>query len=80
LDVAAAAILQSDIRWENYAAQLADYTIITTDNHEKISPQKIASQIVEGFVSERSDGFTFQLDRKRAIRDIISMANPVIQS
>ena len=58
------------------AAQLADYTIITTDNPRKESAEKIASQIVEGFVSERTDGFAIQLDRKRAIREIISMAKP----
>ena len=55
---------------------MADYTIITTDNPRKESAEKIASQIVEGFVSERTDGFAIQLDRKRAIREIISMAKP----
>lgn len=58
------------------AAQLADYTIITTDNPRKESPQKIAAQIVEGYVTQRSNGFAIELDRKRAIRMIISMAQP----
>ncbi|HON08699.1 MAG TPA: UDP-N-acetylmuramoyl-L-alanyl-D-glutamate--2,6-diaminopimelate ligase, partial [Verrucomicrobiota bacterium] len=38
------------------AAQMADYTIITTDNPRKEAPEKITSQIVEGFVSQRTDG------------------------
>lgn len=58
------------------AAKLADYTIITTDNPRKESPQKIAAQIVEGYVAQRSDGFEVELDRKRAINAIISMAKP----
>lgn len=58
------------------AAELADYTIITTDNPRKEDPQKIAAQIVEGYVSQRQDGFEIELDRKRAIQTIISMAKP----
>ncbi|MGC8830267.1 MAG: UDP-N-acetylmuramoyl-L-alanyl-D-glutamate--2,6-diaminopimelate ligase [Verrucomicrobiia bacterium] len=56
------------------AAKFADYTIITTDNPRKESPQKIASQIVEGYVAQRTDGFEVELDRKRAINAIVSMA------
>jgi UDP-N-acetylmuramoyl-L-alanyl-D-glutamate--2,6-diaminopimelate ligase len=56
------------------AAELADYTIITTDNPRKEDPQKIADQIKEGYVSVRQDSYKIELDRKRAIQDIISMA------
>lgn len=58
------------------AAKYADYTIITTDNPRKESPHKIAAQIVEGYVANRTDGFSVELDRKRAIQMIIDMAEP----
>jgi UDP-N-acetylmuramoyl-L-alanyl-D-glutamate--2,6-diaminopimelate ligase len=58
------------------AAELADYTIITSDNPRKEQPEKIAAQIEEGFRSVKQRGYTMELDRARAIREIISMAKP----
>lgn len=58
------------------AAELADFTIITTDNPRKESPDKIASQIEEGYRSVRSTNYQVELDRRRAIHEIISMAQP----
>jgi UDP-N-acetylmuramoyl-L-alanyl-D-glutamate--2,6-diaminopimelate ligase len=56
------------------AAEMADYTCITSDNPRKESPGKIAQQIEQGYRSVKQDGYTVELDRKRAIRHIIGMA------
>ena len=58
------------------AAELADFTLITSDNPRKESPAKIAAQIEEGFRSVRPDGFKLELDRRRAIDEVIRMAQP----
>ncbi len=58
------------------AAELADYTWITSDNPRKESPAKIASQVEEGYTSIRKDGFEIELDRRRAIHQIIAQAKP----
>jgi UDP-N-acetylmuramoyl-L-alanyl-D-glutamate--2,6-diaminopimelate ligase len=58
------------------AAELADFTIITSDNPRKESPEKIAAQIEEGFRSVRTKGFRVELDRRKAIDDIIRLAKP----
>ena len=56
------------------AAELADYTLITSDNPRKDSPQRIAEQIEEGYRSFRTDGYCLELDRRRAIQQIIGLA------
>ncbi|MEW6306220.1 MAG: UDP-N-acetylmuramoyl-L-alanyl-D-glutamate--2,6-diaminopimelate ligase, partial [Verrucomicrobiota bacterium] len=58
------------------AASLADYTIITSDNPRKESAAKIAAQIEEGFRTLRAEGYHVELDRRRAIDDIIRRAQP----
>lgn len=56
------------------AAELADFTLITSDNPRKESPARIAEQIEEGYRSKRNDGYAVELDRRRAIEQIIGMA------
>ena len=58
------------------AAELADYTIITSDNPRKESPEKIAEQIEEGFREVKGTGYRMELDRRRAIHQIIGEAKP----
>lgn len=58
------------------AAELANYTIITSDNPRKENPALIAAQIEEGYRSARMDGYRIELDRRRAIDEIIRMAEP----
>jgi UDP-N-acetylmuramoyl-L-alanyl-D-glutamate--2,6-diaminopimelate ligase len=58
------------------AAELADFTIITSDNPRNESPQKIAAQIEEGYRSLRADAYSVELDRRRAIQGVISKAKP----
>lgn len=47
------------------AAELSDYSIITTDNPRKEEPGAIAAQIMEGFLSP--DQYEVELDREKAI-------------
>jgi UDP-N-acetylmuramoyl-L-alanyl-D-glutamate--2,6-diaminopimelate ligase len=56
------------------AAEQADFTIITSDNPRKESPAQIAAEIEEGFQSVRPDRYRIELDRRRAIEEIIRMA------
>jgi len=56
------------------AARLADYSIVTNDNPRRESPAQIAGQIQQGYKEVREDSFGMELDRRRAIEDIISMA------
>jgi len=58
------------------AAELADFTIITSDNPRNETPQKIALQIEEGYRSVRAEAYSVELDRRRAIQAIISKAEP----
>jgi UDP-N-acetylmuramoyl-L-alanyl-D-glutamate--2,6-diaminopimelate ligase len=58
------------------AADLADYTVITSDNPRNEPPAVIAGQIEEGYRAVRESEYTVELDRKRAIRDIIALAEP----
>lgn len=58
------------------AAELANFTILTSDNPRKEDPAGIAAQIEQGYRSVREDGYRVQLDRRRAIDDIIRMAEP----
>ncbi len=58
------------------AATLASFTIITSDNPRRESPEKIAAAVEEGFRTVRRDGFRVELDRRRAIDEILRSANP----
>jgi len=58
------------------AAELADFTLITSDNPRKEDPAKIAAQIEEGYKAVRSDSYEMELDRRRAIQQIIAQAKP----
>ncbi|HWN95633.1 MAG TPA: UDP-N-acetylmuramoyl-L-alanyl-D-glutamate--2,6-diaminopimelate ligase, partial [Methylomirabilota bacterium] len=58
------------------AAELADFTLITSDNPRNEEPEKITAQIEEGFRSVKKRGYAIELDRKRAITEIISVAKP----
>jgi UDP-N-acetylmuramoyl-L-alanyl-D-glutamate--2,6-diaminopimelate ligase len=56
------------------AGEMADFTIITSDNPRKESAQKIAAQIEEGYRAVRSEGYTIELDRQRAITQLLGKA------
>jgi len=56
------------------AAELADFTLISSDNPRKESPDKIARQIESGFLQVRPDNYRIELDRRRAIDEIIRSA------
>src|SRR5262249_61615471 len=58
------------------AAELADFTLVTSDNPRKEDPALIAAQIEEGYGSVRSDACALELDRCRAIQQILSQARP----
>ncbi len=58
------------------AAELADLTLITSDNPRTESPAAIAMQIETGFRSVRSEGCRIELDRRRAIEEVIRWAQP----
>ncbi len=58
------------------AALLADHTVITSDNPRRESPASIAAQIEAGFRAIRTDQFTVELDRARAIRELLCLARP----
>ena len=58
------------------AAEEADFTIITSDNPRHESAADIAQQIETGYRERRADGYVIELDRRRAIEEIIRMAQP----
>lgn len=58
------------------AAELASLTLITSDNPRKESPEDIAAQIVAGYREVRADGLVVELDRRRAIEEILRQAQP----
>ncbi len=58
------------------AAALADFTLLTSDNPRRESPEKIAAAVEEGFHAVRADGVRTELDRRRAIDQILRMARP----
>jgi UDP-N-acetylmuramoyl-L-alanyl-D-glutamate--2,6-diaminopimelate ligase len=63
-------------RMGKVAAELADFTVITSDNPRKESAEKIAGQIEEGFRARRSEGYSVELDRSRAISLLLGKARP----
>ena len=58
------------------AATLADFTIITSDNPRREPPENIAAAVEAGFRAVRRDGFRVELDRRRAIDEILRSAKP----
>jgi UDP-N-acetylmuramoyl-L-alanyl-D-glutamate--2,6-diaminopimelate ligase len=63
-------------RMGRMAAQLADFSLITSDNPRKEVPETIISQIEEGYRAVRQDGYVIEVDRSRAIHQIIGQARP----
>jgi len=61
-------------RMGQVAAELADFTWISSDNPRKESPGKIAAQIEGGFLQVRPDHYRIELDRRRAIDEIVRQA------
>ena len=61
-------------RMGKVAAELADFTIITSDNPRHESPETIAAQIAEGYRTVRGEGFSVELERRRAIQQILGKA------
>ena len=57
-------------RMGQVAAELADFTLITSDNPRKESAAQIAAEIAEGYRQVRSDNYRIELDRRRAIEEI----------
>jgi UDP-N-acetylmuramoyl-L-alanyl-D-glutamate--2,6-diaminopimelate ligase len=58
------------------AAELADHVVITSDNPRREDPARIAAAIEEGFRNVRPDGYVVELDRRRAIEQIMAAAQP----
>ena len=58
------------------AADLADFTLITSDNPRREDPARIAAQIEEGYRTVRAEACAVELDRRRAIHQIIGKADP----
>jgi UDP-N-acetylmuramoyl-L-alanyl-D-glutamate--2,6-diaminopimelate ligase len=58
------------------AATLADFTVITTDNPRQESAATIATSIAEGFRLADSDRYRIELDRRRAIDELLRHAHP----
>jgi UDP-N-acetylmuramoyl-L-alanyl-D-glutamate--2,6-diaminopimelate ligase len=58
------------------AAELADHVVITSDNPRREDPARIAAAIEEGFRAVRPKGYVVELDRRRAIEQIMGMAQP----
>jgi len=56
------------------AAELADFALITSDNPRREDPAKIAAQIEEGYQSVRTETYEVELDRRRAIQQILTKA------
>jgi len=58
------------------AARLADFTVITSDNPRRESPAAISQMIESGYLAVRPDGCQVELDRRRAIEEILDLATP----
>ncbi len=59
------------IKMGRVAAELADYSIVTSDNPRKEEPAAIVSDIVKGY--ENQDQFEVVLDRREAIEKAVAM-------
>jgi UDP-N-acetylmuramyl tripeptide synthase len=58
------------------AAELADEAIITSDNPRKESAATIAQQVDAGYRAIKPAGAHIELDRRRAIDEILRRAQP----
>lgn len=58
------------------AAELADFTVITSDNPRREPARAIAAAIADGHRQARAEGCCIELDRGRAIRRVIEAAAP----
>jgi UDP-N-acetylmuramoyl-L-alanyl-D-glutamate--2,6-diaminopimelate ligase len=58
------------------AAELADFTLLTSDNPRRESTEQILAQIAAGFGRAPGDRFRLELDRQRAIDEILRLARP----
>jgi UDP-N-acetylmuramoyl-L-alanyl-D-glutamate--2,6-diaminopimelate ligase len=63
-------------RMGRVAAELADVTVITNDNPRREAPEEIAAQIEAGYRAVRTDGCRIELDRRRAIDELLRAAQP----
>jgi UDP-N-acetylmuramoyl-L-alanyl-D-glutamate--2,6-diaminopimelate ligase len=63
-------------RMGRVAAELADFTLITSDNPRNEDPAQIAAEIEEGYRAVRAEACAVELDRRRAIQQIIGKAEP----
>ncbi len=63
-------------RMGGVAALQADFTVITSDNPRSEPPEQIANEIVDGHTAHCTEGLMVELDRARAIEEIIWMARP----
>ncbi len=63
-------------RMARTAARLADVVYVTSDNPRGEAPESILNDIRKGFPAARSDDVIVQIDRRRAIRQIIRDAEP----
>jgi UDP-N-acetylmuramoyl-L-alanyl-D-glutamate--2,6-diaminopimelate ligase len=64
------------LRMGQVARRLADFTIITSDNPRRESPGQIAAQVAAGFGAPPGDSYLIELDRQRAIEDLLREARP----
>ena len=58
------------------AAELADFTIITSDNPRKEDRARIAAHIEAGYRAVRDEACSIELDRRLAIQQILGKAEP----
>jgi len=61
-------------RMGEVAARLADWTIITSDNPRSEEPEKIISEIEQGFLKAGNRNYEKIIDRKKAIEKALIMA------
>ena len=58
------------------AAEHSHYTVVTSNNPGRESPETIASEVCQGFLKKRQRGFHLELQRELAIGDAIALAQP----
>ena len=56
------------------AARLADYTVVTSNNPGREAPDAVAGSTVRGYCAVRPNDFHVELDRRRAIDELIGQA------
>jgi len=58
------------------AAELADFTLLTSDNPRRESADQILAQIAAGFGRAPGERFRLERDRQRAIDEVLRLARP----